>query len=160
MMKTEILAILKKEKEDQGGLISILQDIQARYGYLPADALKMVASETGRPLVDVYGAATFYRAFSLKPHGKHLVTICQGTACHVRGAARVREELVRKLGIEPAQTTPDRQFTLEAVNCVGACALAPIVVVDGEFHGQMTATKVDALIRQVQEQDAAGTRGE
>ena len=141
-MKTEILGILDKHEGDRGGLISVLEDIQAKYSYLPAEALKLVAEGTGRSLVDVYGVASFYKSFSLKPRGRHLVTICQGTACHVRGAPQIRAELEKKLGVEPGETTEDGQFTLEAVNCVGACALAPLVVVDGDFYGQMTAKKV------------------
>ncbi len=154
-MKTEILAILKKDERERGGLISILQDIQAKYGYLPAEALKEVASVTRVSLVDIYGAATFYRAFSLKPRGEHLITICQGTACHVRGAPLIRAELEKKLGVQPGETTDDKKFTLEAVNCVGACALAPIVVVDGAFYGHMTAKKVNALIDDIRDQDKA-----
>ena len=130
-MKTEVAGILDRHEGDRGGLISILEDIQARYSYLPAEALKTVADATGRSLVDIYAVATFYKSFSLKPRGKHVCTVCTGTACHVRGAPTVAQEFERQLGINAGETTPDKEFTLETVNCLGACAAGPIVVVDG-----------------------------
>ena len=130
----------------RGGLIAILQDIQARYGYLPADALKAVAEKTGRPLVDIYGVATFYRSFSLQPRGKHVCSVCLGTACHVRGGPAVAEELQRELGVHPGETTSDREFTLETVNCLGACALGPIVVVDGHYFSNVSPAGVKGIV--------------
>lgn len=106
----------------------------------------MVADETGRSLVDVYGIATFYHAFALEPRGRHLVSACLGTACHVRGAARVVDELKRQLGIQAGETTADREFTLETVNCLGACALGPIVVVDGHYFSNVRASRVGELL--------------
>jgi len=132
-----------------GGLIGILQAIQAEYGYLPETALRVVSRLTGRPLVDVYGLATFYRAFSMVPRGKHVISVCQGTACHIRGAARPLEELQRQLGIKGGQTTPDGQFYLETVNCLGACALGPVVVVDGTYYPRVDNTKVRRILDQV-----------
>lgn len=146
----DVLRILAKHGRDRGGLIAILQEIQARYGYLPEQALRAVSEETGRSLVDVYGIATFYRAFSMVPRGKHLVCACLGTACHVRGAPRVVEELERQLGVRAGQTTLDGQFTLETVNCLGACALGPVVVVSGEYYGQMTGAKAARLVKKLQ----------
>lgn len=131
----EIAAMLDKHK-DGGGLIAVLEDIQERYGYLPENMLRLVSKQSGRSLVDVYGVATFYRSFSLKPRGKHLVCACLGTACHVRGASRTVEELERQLGIKAGETTPDGQFTLETVNCLGACALGPVVVIDGHYFSK------------------------
>lgn len=146
-MKTEeILGIVERHSGDRGGLIGMLQDIQAVYSYLPADALRIVAEQTGRSLVDVYGVATFYRAFSLKPRGKHLVSVCLGTACHVRGGPRVAEEVERQLKIRAGETTPDKMFTLETVNCLGACALGPVVVVDGHYFSGMNASKVRGIL--------------
>ena len=113
------------------GLIAILEQIQAKYGYLPESKLKEVSETTGKSMVDIYGVATFYRAFSLKPRGKHLVSVCQGTACHVRNSTAVADEFCKKLDVKPGNTTNDKEFTLETVNCLGACALGPIVVVDG-----------------------------
>ena len=142
----DILRILEKHTEDRGRLISVLEEIQAEYGYLPEESLRIVSNEMGCPLVDVYGVATFYRSFSLKPRGKHLICACLGTACHVRGAPRVVKEFERKLGIEAGQTTADREFTLETVNCLGACALGPVVVIDGHYFSKVRKSRVSQLL--------------
>ena len=148
-MKTdEILGILDKHESDRGGLISILEDIQAKYSYLPTEALKIVADKTGRSLVDIYGVATFYKSFSLNPRGKHLCSVCVGTACHVRGAPTVAREFERQLGINAGETTPDKEFTLETVNCLGACALGPIVVVDGHYSSNVKSKRVKQIIEE------------
>lgn len=139
--------IVDKYKCSKDSLISMLQDVQSKYNYLPEITLKRIAERLELPLIQVYGVATFFRAFSLKPRGKHLVSICLGTACHVRGAPAVLDELKRELKIEPGETTEDMNFTLETVNCLGACALGPIVVVDGKYHGQMTSGKVKSIMK-------------
>ncbi len=146
MVTPSVLGIIDAKSVDQGGLIAILETIQARHGYLPEEALKAVAQQTGRSLVDIYGVATFYRSFSLKMRGKHLCSVCLGTACHVRGGAVIGEEFSRHLGITPGQTTRDREFTLETVNCLGACALGPIVVVDGHYFSNVSPVKVREII--------------
>ncbi len=146
-----VQAIVEKCASAEDGLISILEDIQARYGYLPAGALRIVAEQTRRSLVDIYGVATFYRSFSLKPRGRHLCSVCVGTACHVRGAPRVAGELGRQLEVRPGETTSDREFTLETVNCLGACALGPIVVVDGHYFSNVNAGKVGQILRDARE---------
>ncbi len=128
-------------------LIPMLQDIQSEYNYLPEEALRVLAEQLDLPLIRVYGVATFFKAFSLTPRGKHTVSVCLGTACHVRRAPAVLDELKRRLGIEPGETTEDMQYTLNTVNCVGACALGPIVVVDGEYHGQMSPARVKKVIK-------------
>ena len=138
--------ILARHGRGRGELIAALQDLQAAYGYLPEEALRTVAEETGRSLVDVYGIATFYHCFALEPRGRHLVSACLGTACHVRGAPRVVEELQRQLGIQAGQTTSDREFTLETVNCLGACALGPVVVIDGHYFSKVRKSKVRQLL--------------
>ena len=143
--------------------MAVLQDIQGQYGYLPQEALRILAEATGRSLVDIYGLATFYRSFTLQPRGKHLITACLGTACHVRGAPRVVKELEHRLGIKAGETTSDRQFTLETVNCLGACALGPIVVIDGHYFSKVTSSKVKGMLQRAQaglpqvEDLAAGT---
>ena len=142
----DILGILEKHHEDGRGLIAILEEIQARYGYLPEKALRTLGDRTGHSLVDIYGVATFYRSFSLEPRGKHLVSACLGTACHVRGAPRIVEELERQLGIKAGETTPDDEFTLETVNCLGACALGPIVVVDGRYFSNVDTASVKRIL--------------
>jgi len=132
------------EKNGEGAsLISVLEEIQARYRYLPQAAMVLVSERLGVPLSQVYSVATFYNAFSLKPKGRHVVTVCMGTACHVRGSKRVLEQVEKTLDIRPGETTTDRQFSLETVNCLGACALGPIMVIEGEYFGQMTSSKVE-----------------
>jgi NADH-quinone oxidoreductase subunit E len=126
--------LVRARKGQLGSLVAILQDVQVECGYLPEAALRTVSDLTGCPLVDVYAVATFYSAFSLTPRGTHLVSVCQGTACHVRGSARILEELERQFGVGPGETTPDGEVTLQTVNCLGACALGPVVVVDGVYH--------------------------
>ncbi len=147
--EAEINSIVDKFKGQRGDLIAILSEVQNRYSYLPELALRIVAEKTGRQLIDVYGVATFYHSFSLKPRGKHLCSVCQGTACHVRGAAGVAAEFERQLNVKPGETTEDNEFTLEYVNCLGACALGPIVVVDGQYFSGVTKTRVNDVIRKI-----------
>jgi len=142
----DILAILQKYEGRRGGLIAILEEIQLRYGYLPEEALRAVSRQAGRSLVDIYGLATFYRSFSLRPRGEHLVCACLGTACHVRGAPGIVEQLQQQLGIAAGETTPDRRFTLETVNCLGACALGPVVVIDGHYFSKVKKSRIRALL--------------
>lgn len=132
-------------------LISLLEGIQAKYGYLPEEALRDIAKETGRSMVDIYGVATFYKAFSLTPRGKHLISVCLGTACHVSGGPHVAAEFERQLNIKAGETTEDREFTLETVACLGACALGPVVVVDGHYFSKVTTSKVAGIIQKTRE---------
>ncbi|MCL0064751.1 NAD(P)H-dependent oxidoreductase subunit E [Dehalococcoidia bacterium] len=143
----KVAAITSKYKGNRDSLVSILQDIQSEYRYLPEDALRGVARQLDIPMIQIYGIATFFKAFSLKPRGEHIVSICMGTACHVRGAPATLDEVKRRLGIEPGETTEDMRFTLETVNCVGACALGPIVVVDGKYHGGTGPAKVKKTLK-------------
>ncbi len=139
----------RRERPDEplpGGLISTLEEIQARYGYLPREKLLEIADQTGRSLVDIYGVATFYRAFSLTPRGRHLVSVCLGTACHVRGGPAIAREVEQQLGIRAGQTTPDKEFTLETVNCLGACALGPVMVVDGHYFPSVRTASVKQIL--------------
>lgn len=141
-------AILQKHRDEQGGLIAMLEEIQQRYGYLPEEALRQVSATTGRSLVDIYGVATFYRAFTLKPRGAHVVCACLGTACHVRGAAGMVARLEEQLGIAPGETTSDGQFTLETANCLGACAVGPVVVIDGCYFSKVRPAQVAPLLEE------------
>ena len=143
-----ILRIIDKHSKDRGSLIAILEEIQSRYGYLPETALRIVAGSTGQSLVDIYGVATFYSAFSLKPRGKHLCLVCQGTACHVRGAPAILEDLQHQLKVPSRGTTKDGEFTLETANCLGACALGPIVVVDGRYFPNVKRPKISRLLEE------------
>ncbi len=126
---------------ERGQLITTLQKVQAKEGYLPAAKIERVSKELGVPLSEIYSVATFYSQFRLKPVGKHRVTVCDGTACHVKGGTDVLKRLRTELGIEPGETTPDRLFTLDTVACLGSCFLAPVMTVDGEYYGKLTAEK-------------------
>lgn len=140
--------IIEKYKERRGGLISILEEIQSKYGYLPEDVLRVVADRTDHSLVDIFGVATFYKAFRLVPRGKHLTSVCLGTACHVRGGPAVAEEFEKQLKVPSGGgTTEDKEITLETVRCLGACALGPIVVIDGHYFANVSTAQVEDIIR-------------
>jgi len=145
-MQEDIKAILDRYSRNEAFLVPILQDIQSQFNYLSKQVLLEVAEELGISHSHIFSVATFYKAFSLNPRGKHILSLCLGTACHVRGAPKILEKVERTLGVKPGQTTKDGQCTLETVNCLGACALGPIMVADDEYHGQMTLGKVDKVI--------------
>jgi len=145
-LRKKVHQILDDYQHEKEMLVSILQDTQGVYNYLPKEAIEQVSRGLDVPLSQVYSVATFFKSFSLKPRGRHIINVCLGTACHVRGAAKVLDKLERDLGVKSGETTEDLRFTLETVNCVGACALGPIVIVDGEYSGEMTADKVKPLI--------------
>jgi len=138
--------VVKEHYGEIGGILSILEEIQGKYGYLSADTLKVVSEETGHSMEDLYGVATFFKAFSLTPRGKHVISICVGTACHVRGAPVIVSQVEELLGIKDGETTPDRKFTIETVRCLGACALGPIIVVDGHYFSNVKKTEVQDII--------------
>jgi len=146
----EIGQFLDRESEGEGSLITALENIQSRFHYLPPEALILASEKLGVPLSQAYAVATFYQAFSLKPRGRHSVCVCMGTACHVRGSAHVLNRLETELGVKPGETTRDRFFSLNTVNCLGACALGPIILADNEYSGHMTPQKADMLIRRIQ----------
>jgi len=154
MDKAEIDKILEKYENSQSQIIAILHEIQDVERYLPEEDLRYIAKKLGMPASQIYHIATFYKAFSLKPKGKHVIQVCMGTACHVRGAPLVLEELERKLGIKAGDTTEDLEFSIETVNCLGACALGPIVVVDGKYYGNMNPAKVEKMLKAVREGEA------
>lgn len=136
-------------KGDARALVNILHDIQAEFRYLPEDALKETANHLGISEAQVYGVVTFYEGFHLEPRGEHVCTVCMGTACHVRGAPRLVEQAERDLEIKSGNTTSDLSFTLEHVNCVGACALGPLVILDGEYHGHVSPDKLSRKLRKL-----------
>jgi NADH-quinone oxidoreductase subunit E len=144
--------ILRAHNNDPARIIQILQDVQGEFNYLSKEVLRFIGKKLRIPISSIYSIATFYAAFSLKPRGKHLITVCMGTACHVRGAPQVLSRIEEKLQITSGETTEDNRFTLKTVNCLGACALAPIVVIDGEYHGQTTVDKVDKLLHKYGEE--------
>jgi NADH:ubiquinone oxidoreductase subunit E len=143
-----IVSLVDKHRGERGGLIAILDEVQRKDGYLSRETIEVVADRTGRSLVDVYGVATFYKSFSLEPRGRHVCSVCVGTACHVRGAPAVAAEVTRQLGVEPGETTEDMEFTLLTVNCLGACALGPIVVADNHYFSNVTPSGVKRMIDQ------------
>jgi NADH-quinone oxidoreductase subunit E len=130
---------------ERGALVDVLHDIQSEFRYLPPGALKLAAAHLGVSESVIFGVATFYTGFHLKPRGRHVCTVCMGTACHVRGAPRLLDQLERDLGIKSGSTSKDLKFTLEEVNCVGACALGPLVILDGEYKGNMTSARLTRL---------------
>ena len=136
-------------------VIEMLQDVQRKARYLPAAALRQVSREVHVPLSQLYHLATFYKAFSLKPLGEHVVSVCLGTACHVKGAARVLEACSRELGIGPGETTADRKFSLGSVQCLGCCGLASVMTVDEDLYGQVTSVKVPKVLKKYQEASPA-----
>jgi len=150
MEKVKTSLISDENSNHSGLLIATLEEIQAKYGYLPKEDLEQLAVETGISLVDIYGVATFYRAFSLTPRGKHLISVCLGTACHVRGGPTIAKEIEAQLGIKAGETTDDNEFTFETVNCLGACALGPVVVVDGHYFSNVKTSEVKEIINKAQ----------
>jgi NADH-quinone oxidoreductase subunit E len=146
-MDEKVEAILGKYDRNKRFLVSILQDIQREYYYLPQEILVDVSEALNLPLSQIFSVATFFKAFSLKPRGRHLVNVCVGTACHVRGATRVLDSIEREINIEPGETDADLKFSLEAVNCLGCCALGPVMVVDGEYHGKLSTAKVVEILK-------------
>ena len=142
-MEEKLEGILVRYRENEGNLISILQDLESEFGYLREDAITWIADQLDVPLARFYGVATFYAQFHLKPRGKNVITACCGTACHVKGSARLIDRLVQELNIAPGEdTTEDLAFTLEKVNCVGACSIAPVMIVNKTVHGKMTTDMI------------------
>ncbi len=134
--------ILDRHSAEPSELIAVLQDIQLEYNHLPPEALKATSEALDVPLSKVYSVATFYSAFSLEPKGRQVIRVCMGTACHVRGAGLILDELVRQLEIKPGKTTECGEYTLESVNCVGTCAMAPVVMVNEQYYGKMRINTV------------------
>ena len=141
-------------------VMEALQDIQEEFRYLPEEAMCRTSEVLNVPLIEVFRLANFYKAFSLKPRGRHLITVCEGTACHVQGSPRLVEEVVSQLDVQPGETTKDGAFTVETVNCVGACALAPVVIIDGKYYDHMTPAKLRDLLGAVRRQDQEVTANE
>ncbi len=139
-------AIIARYPREPASLVMLLQDIQDAFRFLPCEALEQVAAALGVTRSQVFSVATFYKVFSLTPKGRSVVRVCKGTACHVRGAQLVADECERLLGVVPGGTTPDRAFTLEIVNCVGACAMAPVVVVGETYHGAVKPSRVKRIL--------------
>jgi NADH-quinone oxidoreductase subunit E len=151
----KIQSLIDKHQALKKNLIAILLDVQETCNYLPPESLRQVAKALGMPLIDVLGVATFYRAFSLKPRGKHTCLVCLGTACHVRGGQKILEEVERKLDVSAGENTKDGEFTLETVACLGCCAIGPVVVIDGEYHGHATVRTIGPILGKHSKKKAA-----
>ncbi len=143
--KTE--AVLARHADHREALIRALQDVQAAHNYLPREALELTADRLGVPMSDVLRVATFYRAFSLEPRGRHCINVCMGTACHVRGGDKILERLQRDLGIQPGETTPELLFSLEVVRCIGCCSMAPAVRIDNATYGRLRQDQMARIVR-------------
>jgi NADH-quinone oxidoreductase subunit E len=151
-MDTAIIdGILERHDRAPSAIIAIMQDVQDEVNYLPEGALRYVAERLGIPASKIFRLATFYRAFSLEPRGRHVIHVCTGTACHVRGAVKIVDALEREIGIRAGETDEQLEFTLETVNCLGACALGPVVVVDNEYHGQMSGAKAVRMVKKLRQ---------
>ena len=151
----EISGILRQYPREQRYCLAIMQDMQRRYNYIPREGMEALSDYLGCPLSVLYSMATFYKALSLKPKGKHIIKLCDGTACHIRGASPLQDGILRLLGIGEGETTPDGLFSLELVNCLGSCALAPVMVVDETYYGKMTLEKLPAILEQYREEASA-----
>jgi len=139
--------ILDRYKRKKSALIGILQDIQAEYNYLPKESLSLVKKRLNIPLINILSVATFYNIFTLKPRGRHLISVCMGTACHVKGVGKIAERLESELGIKRGEATGDLKFSLETVRCVGCCSLAPVIRIDSDTYGNLRQDKVTKILK-------------
>lgn len=147
----ELMACIESHRGEAGALMPVLHEAQDIYGYLPSEVQVVIAEQLGLPLAEVYGVATFYSRFSLAPKGKHKISVCLGTACYVKGSDKVLEAVERELRIKCGECTPDKKFSIESCRCVGACGLAPVMIVDGEVYGRLTATDVKGILDKYQQ---------
>ncbi len=153
---TRVDAVIENYNADAASLLAILQDVQDSENYLPREAMERVAERLEVPIARVYRMATFFESFHLEPRGKHICTVCMGTACHVRGATRLVEQLERDFEVPSGGTTQDMLFTIEEVNCVGACALGPLVIIDDKYHGNMTAGSLQKVVKKMRKAETKG----
>jgi NADH:ubiquinone oxidoreductase subunit E len=144
--EAKLLEVIAKYKGQKGALMPIMQEAQDIYGYLPYQVQKIISDETGIPIEKIYGVATFYAQFSMSPKGKYIVSVCLGTACYVKGAGKILEEVEKSLGIGDGECTADGKFSLEVCRCVGACGLAPVMIVAGDVYGKMTPDRVAGVL--------------
>lgn len=146
MSEQEISKLIEAYPQDRRYALAIMQDMQRTFNYIPEEGLEATAKYLDCPEAELYGMATFYKALSLKPKGKHIIKVCDGTACHIRGSSNLRTAVQRELGIKPGDVTEDGEFSLELVNCMGSCALAPVMVVDGVYHNKVKVDDVPAIL--------------
>ncbi|MGI6110335.1 MAG: NADH-quinone oxidoreductase subunit NuoE [Eubacteriaceae bacterium] len=150
---TAVKDIIAKHRDTPGCLMPILQDTQEAYGYLPLELQEVIADELNIPLTEVYGVTTFYSQFILKPKGKHQVSVCLGTACYVRGSKKILDKVIDYLGTDVGETSQDGKFSVDAIRCVGACGLAPVMMVDDSVYGRLTPEQVPKILKQYQKEE-------
>lgn len=151
--RQKVSAIIEKHKTIKGGLIPVLHGVQEIYGYLPEEVLQVVSDGLDIPMTEIYGVASFYHFFSLEPKGEHVIRVCLGTACYVKGSQTIVDRLSQELNIQIGKTTPDGKFTLEATRCLGACGLAPVMTVDDKVYGRVTIEDVRRILDEYSRQD-------
>ena len=151
-LQTELIEdILERYPSKPEYLIFLLQDVQEGCGFISPESMQLVSEHAGVPITQAYSVATFYKSFRLEPKGEHEIRVCLGTACHLKGGPRIVEALERRLGIEAGETTSDMMFTLDTVNCLGACAISPVVVIDDEYESNATTGKIEKLLKKIQQ---------
>ena len=149
--RQDIDDILNEYPKEPRYALAVMQDMQRRHGYVPREGLEALSAYVERPLAALYAMVTFYKALSLTPRGKHIIKVCDGTVCHLRGSSGILESIRRELGIEPGETTGDGEFSLELVNCLGTCALAPVMVVDGNYYGKVDLDSLPETLNAIRE---------
>ena len=152
---TVIDAIVAKHNISPGAMISILQEVQGTYGYVPREAIQRISMDTNVPIPDIYGIVTFYAQFRLEPYGEHVIKVCHGTACHLNGAEKVAESLCQCVGAKEGENSPDGKYTVEKVACLGCCSLSPPLMIDGEVHGRLTPESVQKVIKEFKRESEA-----
>jgi len=152
--REQINNLLDAYPKERRYALAVMQDMQRKYNYVPREGLEALSEHLGRPVAELYSIATFYKAISLKPRGKHIIKVCDGTACHIRGSTNLINSIYRALAIGPGETTGDGEFSLETVNCLGACALAPLMVIDGKYYGKVTMESLPGIFSAVREEAA------
>ena len=145
-LRKELISFIEEQKKKPGPLMPVMQKAQSLFGALTFDVQELISEQLEIPMSDVYGVATFYSQFALEPKGKHIISVCMGTACYVKNIEKVMEKLVDELGIDPGETTSDGQFTLEATRCLGCCGLAPVMMIDDQVYGRLDASKVPGIL--------------
>lgn len=145
-LNTELEAFIAENKDIQGPLMPIMQKAQELFGYLSLETMTIIADALDIPVSEVYGVATFYAQFSLQPKGEYIISVCTGTACYVKGAQAVLDEVIKLLGVEPGQTTPDGKFTIQDTRCLGCCGLAPVMTVNQDVYGRLTPDEVKGIL--------------
>ncbi len=151
LMCDELISFIEEQKKKPGPLMPVMQKAQSLFGALTFDVQELISEQLGIPMSDVYGVATFYSQFALAPKGKHIISVCMGTACYVRNIEKIMEKLSEELGITPGETTPDKHFTLEATRCLGCCGLAPVIMIDDQVFGRLVPDDVPGILAKFKE---------